>query len=273
MAGLNHQHRFELILAVLDTFKTGNKQAVETALIDLCHNLPDSCIINTLAGPAFEDPNNLSHFEHAVKIAPESNYVHAAYGNYLLVCNLRQKAVEQFRFVTERDPNHIFAYHGLLSALVKTNPNEAEIIGQKLIHRWPDNAGFYFVYSKALRANHKYKEELPMIQKAIELCDGDQVPHVYQRYLADSLKANNQYEYAEQAYKKLLKTHECDHCWWAYTTLLLEMGPDRINEAQKARDKTITFVQDPNAIFEKQRFYESAIEKMLSDSNTVDGSN
>jgi hypothetical protein len=270
---LNRKEQFIHILDTLDVFKALNQQKVEAAMRDLCHQLPDSYLVNTLAGPAFGDPNNLSHFEHAIEIAPESTYVHAAYGNYLLARNKHPKAAMQFQCVIERDPNHVFACHGLLSALVKSDPNAAEVLGQELTARWPENAGFHFEYSKALRANHKYKKELPMIQKAIELCDGDQVPHVYQRYLADSLKANNQYEYAEQAYKKLLKTHECDHCWWAYTTLLLEMGPDRINEAQKARDKTITFVQNPNAIFEKQRFYESAIEKMLSDPNTVDGSN
>lgn len=266
---LNPKNLFEQILAVFDVFKTGNKQKVEAALIDLCDDLPNSYIVNTLAGPAFGDPNNLSHFENAIKIAPKSSFVHAAYGNYLLACNLPKKAAEQFQIVTERDPNHIFACHGLLSALVKTDPNVAELLGQELTQRWPDNAGFCFEYSKALRAKNKRKEELPVIQKAIELCGEGETPFQYQWYLADSLKANKQYEAAEQAYQKLLKMHECEHCWWAYTSLLLDMGPDKIKQAKKACDKTMTFIHDLNQASEKQRFYDAAIEKMLSDPNEI----
>lgn len=267
---LNHKHRFEQILAVFDVFKSGNKQKVEAALIDLCDDLPNSYIVNTLAGPAFGDPNNLSHFEHAIEIAPESSFVHAAYGNYLLSRNKPKKAVGQFQIVTEGDPNHIFACFGLLSALVKTDPNAAETLGQELIQRWPDNAGIHLEYSKALRANNKREEELPVIQKAIELCGEGEVPFQYWRYLADSLKANKQYEASEQAYKKLLKIHECDRCWWAYTLLLLDMGPDKIKQAKQACDKTMTFIHDPNQASEKQRIYEASIEKMLSDPNSVE---
>jgi tetratricopeptide (TPR) repeat protein len=264
---LNRKNQFNQILATLDVFLTVNKQKVEAALVNLCDEQDDLYIVNTLAAPAFGDPNNLFHFENAIAMAPNSSFVHAAYGNYLLNHNKLKKAAEQFQIVTERDPNHIFACHGLLSALVKTDPNAAEALGQDLTQRWPENAGFHFEYSKALRANNKFQAELPVIQKAIELCGENDVPHQYQRYLADSLKANKLYEQAEPAYKKLLKKHECDRCWWAYTTLLLDMGPDKIKQAKKARDKTITFIQDPNQISEKKRFYEAAVEKMISDPN------
>lgn len=54
----------------------------------------------------------------------------------------------------------------------------------------------------------------------------------------------------------------------AYTKLLLEMGPDRVTQAKKARDKTMTFIKDPNVVLEKQRVYETMMEEMLSDPNT-----
>ncbi|MHC4881777.1 MAG: trypsin-like peptidase domain-containing protein [Planctomycetota bacterium] len=264
---LNHRHSFEQILSTLDTFKPHSEKQIAPSIQKLRHELPDSYMACFMTGAAFKEPNEAFSFEKTVEMAPESSFVHAAYGNYLLSRNKPKKAVEQFQIVTERDPNHIFACYGLLSALVKTDPNAAETLGQELTKRWPENAGFCFEYSKALRAKNRRKEELPVIEKAIELCDEGEVPFQYWRYLADSLKANQQYEASEQAYKKLLKMHECEHCWWAYTLLLLDMGPDKIKQAKKARDKTMTFIHDPNQASEKQRICEAAIEKMLSDPN------
>lgn len=145
--------------------------------------------------------------------------------------------------VTDQDSTHLFAYYGQLASLVQTDPNAAEALGKELTERWPENAGFLFEYSKALRAQKKYKAELPAIQKAIELCEN--APHQYQRYLADSLKANKKYKQAEQAYETLLETHECEHCWSAYASLLSVMGPDKSEAAKEATGKAKSFKQDP----------------------------
>lgn len=268
---LDRRYRFKQILSTLDTFKPDNGKKIAASIQHLYDELPSSYIVHFLTGTAIGDPNKLHSFEKAVEMGLESNFVHAAYGNYLLSKKKHKKAAEQFQIVTERDPNHIFACHGLLSALVKTDPNAAEAMGKELTERWPENAGFWFEYSKALRAKNKRKEELAIIQKAIEM--SKDVPYQYQRYLADSLASNKRYEEAQQAYKKLLKTHECEHCWWAYTSLLLDMGPDKIEQAKKACDKTMTFIHDPNHVSEKQRIYETAIEKMLSDPNEISTAN
>lgn len=262
------KRRFDQILAMLDTLKPGNEKQFASSVHNLYDELPDSDILRFMTGAAFPDPNNAVLFEKMVETAPDSGFTHAAYGNYLMARNKLQKAVEQFQFVTDRDPNHIFACHGLLSALVKTDPNAAEVLGQELTQRCPENAGFCFEYSKALRERNKRKEELPVIQKAVKLCDPNEIPYEYLRYLADSLAANHLYEQAEQAYIKLLEKHECDRCWWAYTVHLLEMGPDKIEQAKYAYDKTMTFVNDPNDVAEKQRFYEAALEETPADPNT-----
>ena len=110
---------------------------------------------------------------------------HLVYAGIRESSTRNQKAAEQFEIVTKQDPNHPFACYGQLASLVVTDPNAAEILGQELVQRWPDNAGFCFEYSKALRSKNKRKEELPVIQKAIELCEDDDVPYQYQRYLAN----------------------------------------------------------------------------------------
>ena len=262
------RNQFELILNYLDTLKTNNTGQKHMPLKKTCEEMPDSALLHIIAGWAFNPPEDKQYYQNAIASSPNSTLVHTAYGHHLLAYNNSQKAVEQFEIVTKQDPNHIFAYHGLLTALLKTDPNEAEVLGQELIQRWPDNAGFHFEYSKALRAGNRREEELPIIQKAVELCENSNVPFQYQRYLADSLKANKQYGASEQAYEKLLEGHECGRCWWAYTDLLLKMGPDKITSAKKARDKTMSFINDPNEAGEKQEYYEAAIEKILSDPNT-----
>ncbi|MHC5162127.1 MAG: tetratricopeptide repeat protein, partial [Planctomycetota bacterium] len=267
---LNNRGRFEWILNYLDTLKPDNATQSQKVIKKVCDKMPDSGLLHIIAGWAFDPPQDEQYFQKALETAPNSTLVQSAYGQHLFAYNSPQKAAEQFQIVTERDPNHIFAFHGLLSALVKTDPNAAQILGQQLTQRWGKNAGFHFEYAKAFRAKNKRKDELPMLQKAIELCKEGDVPYVYQSYLAASLMANKQYEESEQAYKKLLETHECESCWWSYTSLLLDMGPEKIEQAKEARDKTMIFIQDPNTVTEKQRIYESAFEKMFSDPNNFD---
>jgi tetratricopeptide (TPR) repeat protein len=255
-------------LSALDAIKSDNEKNVQTAFQNLCKKLPDSYFPYIVAGLILEPPEDKPYFEKAIEMAPESNFVRAAYGDKLLSQNKPKKAAEQFEIVTEWNPNHIFAYHGQLASLVMADPNAAELLGKKLTERWPQNAGFCFEYSRALRAKNKRKEELPIIQNAVKL--SKTVSYQYQRYLADSLTANKRYEEAERAYKKLLKTHECEHCWRAYISLLLKMGPDKAQQVKKAFAKAKSLKQNPNTISEKYCDYEHAPEKMLSDPNMVE---
>lgn len=265
---LNQRAGFERILSALETFKPDNEKQTRTAFQDLCKEMPDSCFPYIVAGLILEPPDDKPCFDKAIEMNPEGTFVRAAYGDKLLP-QKPKKAAEQFHIVTQRDPNHIFAYHGQLASLVLTEPNAAEVLGRELTQRWPQNAGFCFEYSRALRANNKRKEELPVIQKAVELSEQGTVPFVYQRYLADCLAANARCKEAQQAYMKLLKTHECEACWRAYTDLLLKMGPEKAQQVKEAITKAKSFNQDPNTILEKYCNYERALEKMLSDPNAA----
>jgi tetratricopeptide (TPR) repeat protein len=258
---VNHRREFETILSVLDSFKLDNGKQVQTAFQTLFEKMPDSYFTCAAAGLILEPFDSKLSFEKSLDMAPESIFVRAVYGNKLLGQNKPDDAAEQFQFITSRDPNHLFAYYGLLTALVQSDPNAGETLGKELTRRWPQNAGFWFAYSKALKANHQRSEELTMIQKAIAL--SETVPFLYQRHLADSLTANHRYEEARQAYQVLLKTHECERCWRANLSLLLKMGPDQASEAKKAMEKAKSFNTDPNTIPETYAEDEQMLEKML----------
>jgi tetratricopeptide (TPR) repeat protein len=259
---INRRRGFETILSVLDTFKPDNEKQIETAFLTLSKEMPDSYFACASTGLALGPVDSKLSFEKSLEIDPESIFVRAVYGSKLLSQNKPQEAAEQFQFITARDPNHLFAYHGQLTALAQSDPNAGEALGEELTQRWPQNAGFWFAYSKALKANHRRSEELTMIQKAIAL--SETVPYLYQRHLADSLTANHHYEEARQAYQLLLKTHECERCWQANLSLLLKMGPDRASEAKRAMEKAKSLHTDPNTIPETYAEYEQTLEKMLS---------
>lgn len=259
---ISRRGEFDKILNALDVLDPDKEKQISNTFEHLLKEMPGSfftCVVpGLILGPVDCKPS----FQKAIGMAPQSTFVRAAYGNKLLNQSKPKEAAAQFQLVAEQDPNHVFAHHGRLTALTQTDPNAAELLGKELTERWPLNAAFWFEYSKALRASDKRSEELPLIQKAIEL--SETVPYLYRRYLADSLTANNRYEEAEQTYEELLKTHECERCWRAYTLLLLEMGPQKGEQARHAIAKARSFSQDPNEYLD----YERKLEKMLLDPNT-----
>lgn len=262
---------FDKILGLLDTFKPDQQELVKTALDNLCREMPESYFTRLIPGMILDAPQSESSFEEAIHTAPRSAFVRAAYGNSLRSRGRHNEAVAQFEQVTQQDPNHVFAFHGRLAALVQIDPNSAETLGTELTQRWPQNAAFWFEWSRALRANNKRREELPIIQKAVEL--SEKTPYLYQRCLADSLAANGRNEEAEQAYEELLKTHECENCWIAYGSALLVAGPARVQRAQEAFAKAKSFNSDPNKLPDRYSVYEQKIKEMLSDPNTLQQQN
>jgi tetratricopeptide (TPR) repeat protein len=246
LSNLELKEQFERILDYLDMVGLDHYKQSKNVVKELCNEMSDSYILHIMTawalGPAEYEP----YCQRAVEISPNSTLAHASYGHYLLSNNKYKKALEQFQDAINLDPNHIFAHHGQLATLAKNDPNAAEVLGLELTERWPENAGFCFEYSRALRAKNKRKEELPIIQKAVEL--SEDVPHQYQRHLADSLTANKEYDKADEAYTALLKTHECKHCWSAYRSLLVKMGPDKAEEEKEALKKVKSYNQDPNTV-------------------------
>ena len=267
LPNLDGKRRFNRILGMLDMLISGQDKESQHAVKYLCNDMPDSAILHIIGGWIFDTPEDCEYYQKAVETTPDNALVRAAYGDYLAASNKHQQAAEQFHRVVKSDPNHVFACHGQLSALVKTDPNRAVLLGRELTERRPENAGFCFEYSRALRAKKNHTEELTYVRKAVEL--SETVPFLYQRHLADSLKANKRYEEADKAYTKLLKTHECEHCWSAYTSLLLKMGRAKADQAKEAFEKTKSFSQDPNAVSKTYHDYEIALERLFSDPNMI----
>jgi len=229
-------NRFEQILGALDEIidtKTHEKQQVK----QLCEALPRSCLTHLLAGWVL--PEKASYLLKAIEIDPDSTLLRAAYGRELCLRKKYEEATEQFQAVIDRNPDHLFANYGLLVSLSRSDLLQAETLGQTLTTQWPKNAVFWFEYSKILKTKNKHEEQLSAIQKAGGL--SKDIPHLYQRHLADAFMENGKYEESDQVFQELLKTHECEHCWKAYAFLLSQMGPNKAASARLAAKKANGF--------------------------------
>ncbi len=253
-------NNFEHILNFFDLIESHRHAESKNSIKQLCANNPDSHILHLWAAWVLEKAEEETYYSKIIEMAPENDLAHAAYGLHLLSDKKHKQAAEQFEAAIELDPNHIFAYTGYMQALENTDAKAAEALGIELTERWPKNAGFWFEMGKSLRKQKKHKEELSSFQKAIEL--SEKRPYVYQRYLADAFTSLGMYPEAETAYQKLLKEHECEVCWKAYTALLVLMGSEKQEQARIAIKKTKS--ANTNGSISKAWFkkYESRIEKM-----------
>lgn len=259
------QERFERMVNFLEAMKSGQKDSAQTMIQDLCRDRPESPCLHLLAGWILAPPADRTYFSNTVSLAPESVWMRAYYGRHLFYNNRFSEAAEQFRAVVDRDPNHLFASHGLLATTVNTDPNAGAHLGRELTGRFTEEAALHFEYARTLRILKRYQEELPVIERAVEL--SKEIPYLYQRHLADSLKQNRRYEEAEQAYRKLLETHECEHCWLAYADLLKKRGRQRAENMQEAIARARSFHADPNTLEAMYQPWEAALQNLLEDPN------
>lgn len=238
---------------------------------ELCNDYPDSFFPHLLAGWITASPEDEAGYQKALENAPKSSLVRAAYGQHLLTNNMNEQAAKHFQIAIDLEPDNIVALHGQLASLVITDPNEAEKLGQELTEKWPDNPGFWFEYSKALKAQNKRQQELTILQQSMKLTHDP--PYLYWRHMADSLTANKSYKEADTAFKALLEKHECERCWLAYTSLLIKIGPDKTEEIRESIDKAKSFNKNPDTSSRKYRRYERSLQKLMSDPNTITNPN
>ena len=236
--------RFDRILAALDSVVHLKKDQGEAA-DKLCEEIPSSSMACLLASGFVGSEEAEPYLLKAIEVDPDSSLLRANYGRRLMALDQFSRAAEQFQAVIDREPDHLFANYGLLASLGRLNLRKAEALGKDLTERWPENRMFWYEYSDILKARKKPAEQLAAIRKAIDLCSD--VPHYYQRRLADALAANRHQEESEQAFRELLKTHECENCWRAYAGLLAQMGPDQAALAEEALAKADTFKSEQAA--------------------------
>jgi tetratricopeptide (TPR) repeat protein len=231
---MNRKEEFKQILSFFDELTKDHTQA-PGLITQMCADFPDSLMLYVLAGYFLDEPNlPTDYYQKLANRAPESPFAYAACG---ALRRFKKKdfalAAKDFGRAAELDPDNLFAHYGHLQMLVDTDPNTAVAMGQDLIARWPQEASFWFEYARALRIQNRRSEELPVIQKAVELAAADKIPYLYHRYLADSLAANGHNAAAEEAYEMLLKTHLCDRCRDAYAGFLENIGkPERAEQVR-----------------------------------------
>lgn len=257
------KQRFDQILTLLDSFQAIDQESCRELAKNLYPGGTNSAGLYMLAGWAFigqkeEEP----YYQKALERAPRSTLIRSFLANHLLWNNRPAEAAEQFNIIYEQDPDHLFACHGMLAALVLTDPAAAEPLGRDLTKRWPENAALWFEYAKALRACNKRELELEAMRKATGLCD--EVSYQYRRYLADALMANQLLDDAEESYNTLLKTHECEQCWLAFASLQLSMGPDHGEKAREAIEKAKAFNPNPDKLPEIYKIYNDSLQRLCA---------
>ena len=231
----NSEKQFQQILRALESLSADQNER-EMQIQTLCDALPESLFAHVLAGFTLSDPNDrFESFQRAMELDPECAFARSFYGIFLFCNNQRQQAADQFKYAAELDPANLFAHNVHLQILVDTDPNAAEALTQDFIARWPQKAHFRFEYARQLRNQNRRSEELPVIQKAVELASSDTIPHRYQRYLADSLAVNGYHDAAEQAYNILLQSHQCAKCFCTYAAFLEKIG--KSEQAEEIRQK------------------------------------
>ena len=258
----NAADQFDSILQLFDCVLVDDKDKSYEIVKELCRTHPDSYVLHIVAAWMLKDLSDEQYYRRAVELAGRRAFPYAAYGSYLLNHDRPNQALRQFQNAVAIDPNHIFAQTGRIVALTRTDPAEAEKQARKLTAKWPSNANFWFDLSRALRQQRKYRQELPILRKAIELPHPQRLRHLYQRHLADSLANNKKYSEAEQTYKTVLKDHPCARCWSAYTSMLIRMGAERAEDARRALANVKAFDNDNDIPQATIKNFEAAIRKM-----------
>jgi len=255
---------FDAILLLFDSILANEKEQSRDIARMLCRKCPDSYVLHIIAAWILDAPEDEEYFFKAIDLAHDRPLPHAAYGSYLLNHNRPKRALPEFESTLAIDPNHIFAQTGRIIALTRTNPPEAEAEAREMVKRWPSNGRFWFELSRTLRAQRKYEQELPIIEKAIQLPHPERLEQLYRRHLADSLANNKNYSEAEEAYKLALKDHLCARCWSAYASLLIRMGPARAADARAALDKAESLNKDNSVPPRNIERLETAIDRMTA---------
>jgi tetratricopeptide (TPR) repeat protein len=116
----------------------------------------------------------------------------------------------------------------------KTSPQKAETLAKELTEISSGNGNYWFGYAGILRKLEKYQEAVEAAQKAFELHPGPD----YRPRLANCLAKAGQFEKAQQIYDELLRDYpERNKYWFWYAELLVDYVPERIADAQEAKDK------------------------------------
>lgn len=174
-----------------------------------------------------------SSYQNALKLDPNSTYIHAAYGNFLMNRHRNQDALAQIESALAIDPNNGLAAINRLIILTQSEPNEAEKYANQLIKKDPNNPDYWFHYGTALLEVGKNEQALDAAQKALDMSPKGS----FYGGLADILVKLDQLNKAERYYKKMTKSCGCQRCWFKYAQFLVHHRPKKLDKAEKALSK------------------------------------
>ena len=177
-----------------------------------------------------------THFREAARLAPGSVLVHAAYGWHLDTRGRAEEALAELDKAARIEPENSFVRATRLKLLAELRPNEAEILGQRLVAEATDNAAYWFHYAGALRTLGKHEEALGAAQTAVRLASKEQV--WYRGRLADILARCGRLEEADACHRELLVQRPDSPTFWLwYAQFLVEKRPERRTDAREALQK------------------------------------
>ena len=185
-----------------------------------------------------------THFREAATLAPGSVLVHASYGRHLDTRGRAEEALAELDQAARIDPENSFVRATRLKLLAELRPNEAEILGQRLVAEASDNAAYWFHFAGALRKLGKHEEALRAAQNAVRLASKEQF--WYRGRLADILARCGRLEEAETCHRELLEQRPDSATFWLwYAQFLVEKRPERSRDARSALQKCESLNQPP----------------------------
>jgi len=196
-----------------------------------------------------------THYRDAVRLAPDSLMVRAAYGLYLKRQDRREEALAELAEAQRIDPGNSFVLALRLNILENLRPEEAVELGMRLTREAPDNAAYWFHFAGALRSVGRNQTALEAAQAAVRLATKEQF--WYRGRLADTLARCGRLAEAEACHRELLEQRPESAVFWLwYAQFLAERMPDRREDLHKALDQCESRNRPPvvpQAILDKLR--------------------
>jgi tetratricopeptide (TPR) repeat protein len=177
-----------------------------------------------------------TYFREAARLAPGSVLVHGSYGWHLDTRGRAEEALAELDKAARIEPENSFVQATRLKLLAELRPDEAEILGQRLVAEAPDNATYWFHYAGALRKLGKHEAALEAAQTAVRVASKELV--WYRGRLADILARCGRLDEAEACHRALLEQRPDSPTFWLwYAQFLVEKRPERRSDARAALQK------------------------------------
>jgi tetratricopeptide (TPR) repeat protein/S1-C subfamily serine protease len=208
----------------------------QSGLAHLLLALSSPGAVNRSPSPPGRGGSPETHYRDAIRLAPGSLMVRAAYGLYLERQDRQEEALAELAEAQRIDPGNSFVLALRLKALENLRPAEAVELGTRLTREAPDNAAYWFHFAGALRSVGRNQAALEAAQAAVRFASKEQ--SWYRGRLADILARCGRLDEAEACHRELLEQSPASAVFWLwYAQFLAERMPERRDDLRKALDQ------------------------------------